>query len=190
MVDQFILKHPNWHDELTLLRELMSSTEMEETIKWGIPTYTIDGKNVLGITAFKSYAGIWFYQGVFLKDINKVLINAQEGKTKGMRQWRFNSLKEIDKNLVSQYVEEAIVNQKAGKEIKPEKKSLLIPNELLNELEKNQSLSKHFAMLSLSSRREYAEYINEAKREATKFSRLEKIKPMILNGVGLNDKYK
>ena len=189
-VDQFIVKHTEWHSELTFLREIMNGTEMEETIKWGTPVYTINGKNVLGIGAFKTYVGIWFFQGVFLQDSKKVLINAQEGKTKGMRQWRFDSLEQIDAEVVLQYVNEAIDNQKLGKEIKPEKKPLLIPEELLSELNNNRLLAKQFEMLSLSSRREYAEYIDQAKREATKLSRLEKIKPMIMEGVGLNDKYK
>jgi uncharacterized protein YdeI (YjbR/CyaY-like superfamily) len=34
------------------------------------------------------------------------------------------------------------------------------------------------------------EYINEAKQEKTKLSRLEKIKPMILSNIGLHDKYR
>ena len=49
-------------------------------------------------------------------------MNAQEGITKAMRQWRFNSLKEIDGKLIKAYVKEAVENQNAGKEIKPVKK--------------------------------------------------------------------
>lgn len=189
-IDQFIAKHPKWHNELTFLRGLMNTTAMKETIKWGTPVYTINGKNVLGLGAFNSYVGIWFFQGVFLKDEKKVLINAQEGKTKGMRQWRFNSLEEINKVLVKEYVVEAIANQKAGKEIKPEKKPLIIPDELQEALSSDAQLSETFDALSLTSKREFAEYIIEAKLETTKISRLQKIKPMILQGIGLNDKYK
>ena len=45
-------------------------------------------------------------------------------------------------------------------------------------------------MLTPGKQREYAEYIQTAKQDATKQTRLEKITPMILKGVGLNDKYK
>ena len=45
-------------------------------------------------------------------------------------------------------------------------------------------------VLTPGKQREYCEYIASSKREATKHSRLEKITPMILNSVGLNDKYK
>jgi uncharacterized protein YdeI (YjbR/CyaY-like superfamily) len=189
-VEEFISGHPEWKRELALLREIMNRTEMEETIKWGIPVYTIKGKNVLGIGAFKAYAGIWFYQGVFLKDDNSLLLNAQEGKTKAMRQWRFASFEEMDTVLIEQYVAEAISNQKAGKEIKPEKKPLIIPDHLAEELSRNISLSEAFDTLSLTLKREYAEYIMEAKRETTKLTRMEKITPMILQQIGLNDKYR
>ena len=159
-------------------------------MKWGIPTYCLQNKNIAGIGAFKNYAGLWFFNGSFLKDEAKVLINAQEGKTKGMRQWRFRSIEEIDEKLVLQYIAEAIQNQKDGKEIKPEKKPLIIPVELKEALASDSQLVEAFDSMTLSCRREYAEHISEAKRPETKQKRLEKIKPMILKNVGLNDKYK
>lgn len=190
-VEDYIDANGKWEDALRKLREIFLSTELEETVKWGAPIYTINGKNVVGLAAFKAYVGIWFFQGVFLKDEQKMLINAQEGKTKALRQWRFNSSEEIDADLVKTYVFEAIDNQKQGKEIKPAKtKNVIIPPELQQALDQNQGLKTQFDELSLSCKREYAEYILEAKREATKLRRLEKIIPMILQNVGLNDKYK
>ncbi|GAA4274797.1 DUF1801 domain-containing protein [Aquimarina gracilis] len=190
-IDEYIENNSEWLEEITTLRNIMCSTEMKETIKWGAPTYTIDGKNVVGLGAFKSYVGIWFHQGVFLKDQKNKLINAQEGKTKGLRQWRFSSLSEIDEDLVLKYVQEAIQNQKEGKEIKPEKsKTLTIPIELDRVLTSDTDLKKSFDQLTPFKQKEFIEYIATAKREATRLSRLEKITPMILEGVGLNDKYR
>jgi uncharacterized protein YdeI (YjbR/CyaY-like superfamily) len=85
---------------LIVMREILCSTELKETIKWGTPVYTINDKNIVGLGSFKSYVGLWFYQGVFLKDEAGVLINATEGITKAMRQWRFNSVEEIDDRLI------------------------------------------------------------------------------------------
>ncbi|WP_299190326.1 DUF1801 domain-containing protein [uncultured Aquimarina sp.] len=191
-VDAFINSKLHWKKSLELLRSIMISTEMEETIKWGTPTYMIGGKNVIGLTAFKSYVGIWFHQGVFLKDDQGKLINAQEGKTKGLRQWRFSSYEEIEKDLVLQYVLEAIQNQKDGKEITIKKPStnINIPEELEVVLEANKDLKNSFEKLPLFKQKEYTEYITNAKRDTTKTSRLEKITPMILRGVGLGDKYR
>ncbi|MEP1033206.1 DUF1801 domain-containing protein [Ekhidna sp.] len=188
--EEYFASVPEHQAILEKLRSILLSSELEEKMKWGIPTYCLENKNVAGIGAFKTYAGIWFFNGVFLKDETNVLINAQEGKTKGMRQWRFESLKDIDEQLVKSYIEEAIQNQKEGKEIKPEKKSLVIPDELKEALASNSHLSETFESLSLSCKREYAEYIEEAKREETKQKRLVKIIPMIMEKVGLNDKYK
>lgn len=194
-VASYIDKQEEWKASLLLLRELLQAEALEETIKWNFPVYTLDGKNLVGIGAFKSYVGIWFFQGGLLKDKQQKLVNAQEGKTQAMRQWRFQSIEEIEKDteLIRQYLKEAIANQVSGKEIKPAragKKPLVIPTELQQALAKNTSLRDAFEALNLTKKREYAEYIETAKREATKQSRLEKIIPMIADGMGLNDKYK
>lgn len=192
-VEEYITKKGKWKGALTKLREIILSTPLEETIKWGMPVYTLNGKNVVGIGAFKSFVGIWFFQGALLKDEKNKLINAQEGITKALRQWRFTSEEEIerDREIIRQYVEEAINNQKLGKEIKPERqKPLVIPPELQERLAGLPELKAAFDSLSLSKQREFAEYISEAKRSETKQKRLEKITPLILNGIGLHDKYR
>lgn len=191
-VEEYIENNSHYAEALTLLREILNTTELEEAIKWSAPVYTLNGKNVVGLGAFKKHFGIWFFNGVFLKDEQQVLVNAQENKTKALRQMRFESIEAINKNIVLSYVKEAIENQKLGKEIKPDrsKKDTIIPKELKLELEKDTTLKTAFNNLSPSKQREYCEHIAAAKREATKQSRLEKIKPMILQNKGLHDKYK
>lgn len=191
-VEEYIETNSKWSEALSLLRSIIISTELEETLKWSIPTYTIKGKNVCGIGAFKDHFGIWFFNGVFLKDEHKILRNAQDGKTKAMRQLKFTSIGEVNKKVVLQYVMEAIENQKLGKEVKPDrsKKETLIPEELKKLFESNNELKSSFDSLTPYKQREYCEYIQTAKREATKQSRILKITPMILQGVGLHDKYK
>jgi len=119
------------------------------------------------------------------------LVNAQEGKTKALRQMRFTSINDIDKNVVLHYIKEAIENQKSGKGVKPDrtKNETVIPDELQQILNEDTNLLENFKSLTPYKQREYCEHIASAKREATKLSRLEKITPMILNGVGLHDKY-
>lgn len=190
-VEEYLETHQTWSKELTILRNILLKTELTETVKWSIPTYTINNKNVIGIAGFKNYFGLWFFQGVFLKDDEKVLVNAQEDKTKGQRQWRFKNISEINESLVLKYVREAIENQKLGREIAIDrKKETIIPLELQTALSSNIALEQEFNCLTPFKQREYCEYIETAKREATKLSRLEKIVPMILEGKGLNDKYR
>ncbi len=121
-----------------------------------------------------------------------MLVNAQENKTKALRQMRFSSLADINETEVLTYIKEAIENQRLGKEIKPKRntKQANIPEELKSALKINSKLNRGFEGLTHGKQREYCAYIADAKRDATKFSRLEKITPMIIKGVGLNDKYK
>ena len=190
-VESYISKKSRWQKELNLLRELLSSTEMEETVKWGAPCYTVDGKNVVGLAAFKQFVSLWFHQGVFLEDKRKVLINASEGTTRGLRQWRFSSIDDIDKKLVSSYVAEAIENQKKGLQVKPaERKAVVIPPELAAAMKKESQLKKSFERFTPGKQREFADFISGAKRTDTKEKRLAKIVPMILRGEGLSDRYR
>ena len=191
-VEDYLERNKKYKEALELLREIILETDVEETIKWGAPVYMIDGKNVLGLGAFKNHFGLWFFNGVFLTDPKNVLVNAQENKTKALRQLRFHSLNEIDKILVKNYVLEAIQNQKDGKELVATKKKekLQIPNELAVVLNDNASLKSSFFNLTPYKQREYSEYIETAKREVTKHTRIDKIIPMIEKGIGLNDKYK
>lgn len=180
----------HWEKELELLEEILNKTELTKTIKWGTPVYTYNGKNIVGFVGFKNHFTLWFYNGVFLSDPYKILVSAQE-KTKALRQWKFNSIDEIDEKRILEYVNESIKNLEDGKELKPEKfQSVSIPELLKNEFNQDKNLKSAFEQLTPGKQKEYSIFIDEAKQEKTKMSRIEKIKPMILNGIGLNDKYK
>src|SRR5690606_14287746 len=133
-----------------------------------------------------------FWNGVFLKDQPKVLINANEGVTKALRQWRFFSMEVILRNetLILQYIGEAIANEKAGLAIKPEKKRTVISDFFQQQLDNDQKFADAFAKFTPGKLREFLEHIDSAKRDETKLARLEKIKPLVFDGVGLNDKYR
>ncbi len=192
-VDDYIQNKPNWSNALKLLRSIVATTELRETVKWGGPVYTLQGKNVLGLGAFKNHVCIWFFQGGLLPDPLAVLTNAQEGKTKAMRQWRFSSLKQIPVDEVRHYIKQAISNQQAGLVIKKGarlKKALVIPEALTDYLKSHADTAGTFESLSLSKKREFSEYLLEAKKAETKARRLQKVVALINRGQGLNDKYK
>jgi uncharacterized protein YdeI (YjbR/CyaY-like superfamily) len=152
-VDEYIQSTDKWKESLVLLRSIFLSVGLNETIKWGAPVYTSDSKNIAGLAAFKNHVAVWFYQGALLMDEKKKLVNAQEGVTKALRQWRFGSVSEIRSNmdLLKVYIREAIENEKLGKKIKPQKdKPLAIPDELRQVFRSNPELKKCFDMLTLS----------------------------------------
>jgi len=148
-VEEYIETNSHFSEALTLLRDLINTTELNESVKWNAPVYDLNGKNVIGLGAFKHHFGIWFFNGVFLKDEENLLVNAQE-KTKALRQMRFESVDDIDKNLVLAYVKEAIKNQKLGKEIKAVRntKSVVIPEELNLVLKAKSDLNNSFKALT------------------------------------------
>lgn len=192
-VEAYYEEEHHYKKAIGQLRELALKTQLEETFKWMFPTYTLKSKNVMAICKFKNHFGIWFFNGVFLTDPLGVLQNAQEGKTKAMRHWKFTSEADIDKKQVLSYINEAIDNQENGRVLPPTKKSnkhTEIPDLLKKALEKDEKVKSAFQNLTDYKRSEFNEYISTAKQEKTKLKRLEKILPMILVGTGLNDKYR
>ena len=183
-------KNNQWEEGLLILKTIIAKTELVATTKWGGAIFTLNNKNVVGIGGFKSYLGIWFFNGVMLKDDTKVLVNAQEGITKNLRQWRFNSISDINETMILEYIYEAIAIEKVGLSPKPQKKTTIESPFFENKLKLDIGLAKAFEQFSPYQQKEFLEYIETAKQEKTKISRFEKIKPMISANIGLNDKYK
>jgi uncharacterized protein YdeI (YjbR/CyaY-like superfamily) len=187
-LDNYFDTLSNFKKECNVLRKLLLSSGLDETIKWGSPVYTFNGKNVIGLASFKSYAGLWFFKGVALKDELNVLVKGSD-KTHTQKQWRFNNMADINKAHVANYIQEAILIEQ--NEIRlPNPKPITIDPLLLTALDTDRSLKDAWELLSKSCKREYIDYINEAKKVETKLSRIEKSKSMIFSGRGLHDKYR
>lgn len=189
-VDDILAASP-WKAELARLRTAVLAAGLEETVKWGMPVYTAHGQNVAGLGGFKNHFGVWFFQGALLADKDGVLVNAQEGKTKAMRQMRMTSAKDINARRVTAYAKEAAKLADDGKAIPPERaKRLVVPPELKAALAADAAAKAAFDALTPGCKREYAEHVSEAKREETRLRRVEKVLPMIKAGGGLNDRYR
>lgn len=192
-VDHFIETREKWQKEITKLREILLTLDLEETVKWMFPCYVHGKKNVVGIGGFKSYFGLWFYEGASLDDPQGVLVNAQEGKTKDLRQWRMTSAKDIKVRAIKSYVKEAIELSKIAKKPTSRKKdtsAVTVPPELHGVLQANKKAAAAFGELSVSRQRGYADYIADAKRAETKVKRLEKIMPLIEKGAAIEELWK
>jgi len=189
--DDYFNENTLWPEEVARLRKILLATELREEVKWGGPCYTYNGKNIVGIGAFKSYFGLWFHQGALLMDEKSVLINAQEGKTRALRQWRMTKAADIKSSIIKSYVNEAIRNAHLGKEIKADRsKPVVDPAELQRAMRRHKGATAAFKALRRGLQREYAEYIAAAKRDDTKQRRIDKILPMISAGKGLHDQYR
>jgi uncharacterized protein YdeI (YjbR/CyaY-like superfamily) len=191
-VDAYIDKNKKHSVTLSRIREVILDFPFKETIKWGMPTYVYGGRNLLGMGAFKNHVGLWFFQGALLDDPDGILRNAQEGKTKAMRQVNYESKDDMSKAELVNLIEQTISNQDKGLFVKVEKKksNIVLPSELKEAFRADKELQACFESLSPGKKREYAEHVGSAKREATRIKRLETTIPLIKAGRGLYDKYK
>src|SRR5436189_4533760 len=112
-----------WKAEIAAMRRVLAGFAMKEECKWGKPTYTVDGKNIVIMQGFKEYFGLGFFQGALLKDPKKVLV--QLGQMHAGRVMKFTSAKDIKAKAatIKAYVREAIAVEKAGLRMKPKRTS-------------------------------------------------------------------
>src|SRR5438445_2790858 len=127
-----------WEAEIAEMRRVLASFAMQEECKWGKPTYTADGKNIVIMQGFKEYFGLGFFQGALLKDPKKVLV--QLGQMHAGRVMKFTRAKDIKAKAatIKAYVREAIAVEKAGLRMKQKKTSdFPVPEELTKQLRKD-----------------------------------------------------
>src|SRR6476619_2791996 len=120
-----------WEAEIAEMRRVLAGFAMTEECKWGKPTYTVDGKNVVILQGFKEYFALGFFHGALLEDPKKVLV--QLGQVQAGRVMKFTSAKEIKANAatIKAYVREAIAVEKAGLRVKKKSTSdFPVPEEL------------------------------------------------------------
>lgn len=177
-----------WKDELKLLRNLLSETELVETSKWGSPCYTLNGNNVIMIQSFKKYCALMFFKGALLHDDKALLVKAGEHSNHA-RQIRFTVLSEVKKNssYLNGYINEAIQIEKSG--LKLDKVANVIEwiPELKDAFIKNVSLKQAFEALTPGRQRGYHIFFSQAKQSATRISRIEKYTANILAGKGMQE---
>ena len=120
-----------WRAEIAAMRRVLAVLPMHEERKWGKPTYTVDGKNVVILQGFKDYFGLGFFQGALLKDPRRLLV--QLGQTHVGRVMNFTSAKDITAKAatIKAYVREAIAVEQAGLRMERKKTSdYPVPEEL------------------------------------------------------------
>lgn len=178
-----------WSDQLIVLREILLESGLDEDLKWGWPCYTLNGKNVVMIHAFKEYCGLTFFKGVLMADPKKILVTQSEN-VQGARQIRFEKGEDISKRVkeLKAYVKEAIRVENSGEKL-PETSKPSMPEvaELDEAFKKDKALKSAFLSLTPGRQRAYLLLFSQAKQSATRVSRIEKWKPTIMQGKGPND---
>jgi uncharacterized protein YdeI (YjbR/CyaY-like superfamily) len=174
-----------WKAEIAAMRRVLAECGMKEERKWGKPTYTVDGRNIVIIQGFKDYFALGFFQGALLKDPGKVLV--QLGQTHAGRVMKFTSVKDITARAatITAYVREAIAVERAGLRMKPKKASdFPVPEELSDRFRRDPRFKRAFEALTPGRQRSYLYHFAAAKQSATRAARIEKAAPAIFEGRG------
>jgi len=174
-----------WEAEIAEMRRVLADLAMKEECKWGKPTYTVDGKNIVIMQGFKEYFALGFFQGALLKDHKKVLV--QLGQVHAGRVMKFTSIKDIraQASTIRAYVREAIAVEKAGRRMERRKTSdFPVPEELTERFKSDPRFKRAFDALTPGRQRSYLYHFAAAKQSATRVARIEKARPAIFEGRG------
>ncbi len=174
-----------WKEEIEAMRRVLAGFPMKEECKWGKPTYTLDGKNIVILQGFKEYFALGFFQGALLKDSKKLLV--QLGRVHAARVMKFTSAKDITAKaaIIKAYVREAIAVEKAGLRMKPKTTSdFPVPEELSERFRRDPRFKRAFEALTPGRQRSYLYHFGAAKQSATRRARIEKAMPAIFEGRG------
>lgn len=188
-VDAFLGNLEKWQDELKRLRMIILDCGLTEEVKWNVPIYTFNDKNVVGINGLKEYCALAFFKGALLSDSNSILVTPGE-HTQGVRWVKFTSAAQVDKmaGILKTYIYEAIEVEKAGLKIASKKpEEYAFPEELQHKLNESPTLKTAFEALTPGRQKGYLLYFAQPKQSKTREARIEKYIPHILAGKGLND---
>jgi hypothetical protein len=162
--------------------------DVVETIKWSVPAFEHKGP-MCGMAAFKAHCLMGFWKGTLVKSMPKDKVTQAGGG------WgRFESVDDLpDEKLMIRMVKEAAALNDAGikvpRVVKVPKPPAKAPAYMLAAIKKNKKAQQTYDTFSTSARREYVEWVTEAKSDATRDRRLETAVGWIAAGKRRNWKY-
>jgi uncharacterized protein YdeI (YjbR/CyaY-like superfamily) len=191
-VDAYISRSPEFaRPILTHLRDVVHAAcpEVEETMKWSRPHFVYKGM-LCGMSAFKEHCSFGFWKS------SLVLDKGRDEVKDGMGQFgRITQVSDLpSKKILSGYVKEAMKLNDAGVKSPTRSKprtprEVIVPDDLAVALQKNKKALAAFEKFSPSHKREYIEWITEAKTEATRTKRLDTAIEWMADGKPRNWKY-
>jgi uncharacterized protein YdeI (YjbR/CyaY-like superfamily) len=190
-VDAYIAKSADFaRPILTHLRDVVhvACPEAEETMKWSFPHFMYKGM-LCSMAAFKEHCSFGFWKSSLIVEIGRDDEN-------GMGQFgRITALSDLpSKKVLSGYIKQAMKLNDAGVKSptrsKPKApKDVVVPDDLRIAIQKNRKALATFEKLSPSHKREYIDWITEAKTEATRNRRLGTAIEWMAEGKPRNWKY-
>jgi uncharacterized protein YdeI (YjbR/CyaY-like superfamily) len=193
-IDAYIAKSAPFAKEiLEHLRQLVHDAcpDVEETIKWGFPHFEYKGI-LCSMAAFKGHCAFGFWKGAIMKDPKNVMTIV--GKTSMGSFNRITSINDLPSNkILISYIKEAkTLNEddiKLPERVKKKTSSVKIPSYFLDVLKKNKKAFATFQGLSNSNKKDYTDWITEAKTESTREKRIQTSLGWLAEGKTRNWKY-
>jgi uncharacterized protein YdeI (YjbR/CyaY-like superfamily) len=188
-VDFYFNKAGQWQEAFQVLRTIVLSCPLTESLKWGHPCYAHEEHNIVLIHGFKEYCALLFMKGALLKDPKGILIQ-QTAQVQSARQIRFTQVRDITKHqsALKDYIREAIAVERAGQKVTPRAtRDFPVAPEFQKKLKEMPALKSAFEALTPGRQRGYLLYFSSAKQSQTRESRVEKCLPLIREGKGLDD---
>jgi uncharacterized protein YdeI (YjbR/CyaY-like superfamily) len=189
-VDDFMNRVARWQPELVELRRILLASPLTEEVKWRVPCYTFEGKNVAAINGLKEYAALGFFKGALIHDDLGLLQLPGENTREG-RLMRFTSVDEIvaQEPVIKAYLLQAIDVEKRGLKLPPSQtEDYPVAEEFQQRLDEDPALGEAFEALTPGRQRGYLLHFAAPKASATRAERVEKAIPRILQGKGLTDR--
>ena len=194
-INLYIAEQPEWQRKMLVrLRQLIHSVneDITETWKWNSPHFDHDGI-MIGLHGFKSFVSVWFHKGARPQDTNKLFDEPETDAAPGIRKMKLEEGDVINEKAFMDLVKQAVkLNQSGAKlgDAKPPRKALVVPPELENCLRKDEEAWMHWEKFNYTHKKEYVEWIDEAKQDETRKRRIAQALEMIREGVGKEDKHK
>ena len=193
-VDAYIAKQNDFAKPiLTHLRDVVHAAcpDVEETIKWSSPFFDYKGQPMCNMAAFKEHAAFGFWKASLIEGVGP---NGMNGGEAAGNMGRLTVVKDLpSKKVLTGFIKAAMKLNDEGivvSKAKPASKAAVkVPAELATALSKNKKAQAAFEKFPPSHRREYADWITEAKREETRAKRVAQAVEWIAEGKSRNWKY-
>lgn len=178
-----------WTDALLALRERLQASGLIEEMKWGSPCYTLDGKNVVMLTAFRDRCALGFFKGALLTD-DEGLLRRAGPSSQAARELRFTTVDEVRAQAaaIDRLLAEAVAVERSGAKVAFDPALEPVPDELRERLDTDPALREAFDALTPGRRRSHVIYVSGAKQPATRAARVERCAPKILAGQGFQER--
>jgi uncharacterized protein YdeI (YjbR/CyaY-like superfamily) len=187
-VEEYVASARLWPAEIEAIRPILIGCGLDESIKWGKPCYSHDGKNILILQEMKDFLSVMFFKGALLSDPEHILQSQGENSRSALRicLTSVGQVKQLAP-AISDYIAEAIDVEASGARLGPAPEPTWVA-ELQQRLDGDAAFRAAFDALTPGRRREYNLHFGGAKKQETRQRRIDDCAPAILAGKGLRDR--